>query len=276
MSTLSATAGSTSPPPSTGQARGGALLRSSRGLALRGLRSIRRLPSAFFPAVAMPIFQTVAFSGTFFAITKIPGFPTDRSVNWYLPLACCMGSGFAGVGLGFSTVRDIESGFFDRLRMAPSPRISLIVGPLFTAWMRVMIVITTALIVGFAFGARLTDGLLGLVTLYIAGLGVATVAAGWGLGLAYRFGDMRAAALMQLGLFNALFLTNAQSPLNVMTGWLHSVARINPFTNILRLGRQGWLGDVSWQSSWGGLVAIIGLSALTLTFAYRGLAKLSD
>ena len=273
MTTTVTSLAGTSP---AGQAQGGALLRSARGLALRGLRSIRRLPSAFFPALAMPIFQTIAFSGTFFAITKIPGFPTDRSVNWYLPLACCMGSGFGGVGLGFSTVRDIESGFFDRLRMAPSPRISLIVGPLFTAWVRVMIVITTALIVGFAFGARLTGGLLGLVTLYVAGLGVATVAAGWGLGLAYRFGDMRAAALMQLTLFNAIFLTNAQSPLNVMTGWLHSVARINPFTNILRLGREGWLGDVTWQDTWGGLVAIVGLSALTLTFAYRGLAKLSN
>ena len=168
----------------SGQAQGGTTLRSARGLALRGLRSIRRLPSAFFPALAMPIFQTIAFSGTFFAITKIPGVPTDRSVNWYLPFACCMGSGFSGVGQGFTTVRDIESGFFDRLRMAPSPRLSLIIGPLFTAWIRVLIVISSALIVGFLFGAKLTDGLLGLVTLYIAGLGVATVAAGWGLGLA--------------------------------------------------------------------------------------------
>ncbi len=259
-----------------GQAEGGALLRSARGLALRGLRSIRRLPSAFFPALAMPIFQTIAFSGTFFAITKIPGFPTDRSVNWYLPLACCMGSGFSGVGLGFSTVRDIESGFFDRLRMAPAPRMSLILGPLFTAWIRVLIVITSVLIVGFLFGARLTGGVLGLTTLFVAGLGVATIAAGWGLGLAYRFGDMRAAALMQLTLFNAIFLTNAQTPLNVMTGWLHSVARINPFTNILRLAREGWLGDVTWHDTWGGLLAIVGMSALTLTFAYRGLAKLSN
>ncbi len=258
-----------------GQASGGTLLRSARGLALRGLRSIRRLPSAFFPALAMPIFQTIAFSGTFFAITKIPGFPTDRSVNWYLPLACCMGSGFSGVGLGFSTVRDIESGFFDRLRMAPSPRLSLIIGPLFTAWIRVLIVITSALLVGFLFGARLTGGPMGLVTLYIAGMGVATVAAGWGLGLAYRFGDMRAAALMQLTLFNALFLTNAQAPLSVMSGWLHSVARLNPFTNILRLAREGWLGDVTWQDTWGGLVAIVGMSALTLAFAYRGLSKLA-
>ena len=258
------------------QAHGGATLRSARGLALRGLRSIRRLPSAFVPALLMPIFQTVAFSGTFFAITEIPGFPTDRSINWYLPLACCMGSGFAGVGLGFSTVRDIESGFFDRLRMAPTPRSSLIVGALFTAWIRVMIVVTTAFIVGVLFGARLTDGLLGLVMLYVAGLGIATIAAGWGLGLAYRFGDMRAAALMQLTLFSALFLTNAQAPLNIMTGWLHTVARINPFTNILRLARQGFLGEVTWDNTWGGLVAIVGLSTLTLIFAYRGLAKLAD
>ena len=259
-----------------GQAQGGRLLRSARGLALRGLRSIRRLPSAFFPALAMPIFQTIAFSGTFFAITKIPGFPTDRSVNWYLPLACCMGSGFSGVGLGFSAVRNIESGFFDRLRMAPTPRLSLIIGPLITAWVRVAIVITTVLIVGFAFGARLTGGVLGLVALLAAGLGVATIAAGWGLGLAYRFGDMRAAALMQLGLFNAMFLSNAQAPLNVMTGWLHSVARINPFTNILRLAREGWLGHVTWHDSWAGLVAIVAMSILSLAFAYRGLAKLSN
>jgi ABC-2 type transport system permease protein len=258
-----------------GQAGGGTLLRSSRGLAMRGLRSIRRLPSAFLPALMMPIFQTIAFSGTFFAITKIPGFPTDRSVNWYLPLACVMGSGFSGVGLGFSTVRDIMSGFFDRLRMAPTPRLSLIVGPLITAWARVVIVLTMVVIVGFAFGARLTGGVLGLVTLLVAGLGVATIAAGWGLGLAYRFGDMRAAALMQLTLFNSIFLSNAQTPLNVMTGWLHGVARLNPFTNILRLARQGWLGEVTWHDTWGGLVAIVAMSALTLTFAYRGLAKLS-
>ena len=187
-----------------------------------------------------------------------------------------MGSGFGGIGLGFSTVRDIESGFFDRLRMAPAPRMALIIGPLFTVWARVLIVITTALIVGVLFGARLTGGVVGLATMYVAGLGVATIAAGWALGLAYRFGDMRAAALMQLTFFNAIFLTNAQAPLNVMSGWLHAVARINPFTNILRLAREGWLGDVTWHATWGGLVSIAGISALTLTFAYRGLARLAE
>lgn len=78
---------------------------------LRGLLTIRRLPSAFFPSLAMPVFTMIAFAGTYFAITKIPGFPTDRSVNWFMPLGICFGSAFSGIGMGFSTIRDIETGF---------------------------------------------------------------------------------------------------------------------------------------------------------------------
>jgi ABC-2 type transport system permease protein len=257
-------------------APGGTVLRSAGGLAVRGLRSIVRLPSAFIPALMMPIIQAVAFSGTFFAITKIPGFPTDRSINWYLPLTCCMGSGFTGIGIGFSTIRDLETGFFDRLRMAPTPTAALILGPLLGAWVRTLIVVTAVLGVGFAIGARLTGGVAGLVAVYVAGIGVSTVTSGWALGLAYRLKDMRAAALMQLTFFNAIFLTDAQTPLFVMSGWLHSVARVNPLTNVLRLARSGFLGSGTWDDTWGGLVAITGLSMATLYFAWRGVRRLGD
>ena len=53
-----------------------------------------------------------------------------------MPLGACMGSAFSGVGLGFAAIGDIETGFFDRLRMAPAPRNALILGPLLTAWFR--------------------------------------------------------------------------------------------------------------------------------------------
>jgi ABC-2 type transport system permease protein len=251
-------------------------LTAARGVARRSLHNIRRLPSAFVPAVLMPIFQTIAFSGTFFAVTQIPGFPTDRSINWYLPLAITMGSAFSGVGIGFSTIRDLESGFYDRLRMSPAPRSGLLLGLLFAAWVRTLIVVTVAFLVGLLFGARLTDGILGLVLLYVAGLGMATIGSGWGIGLAYRFRDMRAAAIMQLTLFFFLFLSSAQTPLSVMQGWLHSVARVNPITNILRLGRAGFLGDITWDAVWGGLVAIAVLGSLSMWFARRGLATLDD
>lgn len=254
-------------------------LRSSWGLAVRGLRNIRRLPSAFVPAMLMPVFTTIAFSGTFAAITKLQGFPTDRSVNWFMPLGICFGSAFSGVGLGFSAIRDIETGFYDRLRMSPTPRSSLIFGPLITAWMRAVLICIVVITFGMIMGVRFTAGIVGVVTLVAASLGIATICLGWGLGLAFRFRDMRGAAVMQLTMFVALYLTPAQVPLPFTTGWLHAVARINPVTNILRLARQGLVtkssvDSLSWTNTWGGLVAILALSVLALIFAKRGLAKL--
>jgi ABC-2 type transport system permease protein len=247
---------------------------AARGMAVRSLRNIRRLPSAFLPALLMPLVQCIAFSGTFFAITQIPGFPTDRSINWFMPLAVVMGSSFAGIGIGLTTVRDLESGFYDRLRMAPAPRRSLLLGPLLSAWTRVLVVVTVVFIVGTLLGARLTGGVLGLVALYVAGLGISVVSTGWALGLAFRFRDMRAAAIMQLTLFLSLFLTTAQAPLHVIEGWLYDVARLNPLTRVLDLARMGFLGDVTWSGTWPGLLALVGLSALAMVWARTGLNRL--
>lgn len=255
--------------------------RSSWQLVKRGLINTRRLPSAFFPALAMPIFNMISFSGTFFALTKLPGFPTDRSVNWFMPLGLAMGSAFSGVGLGFSLIRDLENGFFDRLRMSPTSRISLIIGPVLATWIRVTLIAVMVFVAGTLLGARPTAGVMSYICSWIAAIGISTIGAGWGLALAFRFQDMRGAAVMQLSIFLAMFLSTAQVPLNVMTGWLHTAARINPVTNIFRLARAGWVnaddpGHLSWQNAYGGLIAIFVLSALTLVFALRSLQKIDN
>lgn len=250
------------------------VLRCARALAARSLRNIRRMPAAFFPALLMPVFQAIAFSGTFFAITQIPSFPTDRSINWFLPLGVCMGSAFGGIGVGFSTIRDIESGFYDRLRMAPTPRSALLLGPLLSAWFRATLIVIVVTIVGLIAGARPTSGIAALGPLLLAGWGIATIATGWGLGLAYRFRDMRGAAVMQLSMFLTMFLTSAQTPIDIMQGWLPHVARVNPLTYVLDLARQGFLSGLSWDATWKGLLAALGLSALTMAFARRGLDRL--
>ena len=247
---------------------------ASTGLAVRSLRNLRRLPSAFLPALLMPVFQVVSFSGTYAGVTEIPGFPTDRSVNWYLPMAVAMGASFAGLGTGFSMIRDLQTGFYDRIRMSPAARRQILLGPYLAAWSRAGLAVVLVTLVGLALGARPVGNPAGLATLMLAGLGMATIGAGWGLGLAYRFKDMRAAAIMQLTLFLGLFLTDAQTPLEVMDGWLRPVTEWNPLTRVLGVARQGFVGGPDWSTTLTGIAAMAVLSVLTALFAFTGIRRL--
>lgn len=247
----------------------------SVGIATRSLRNVRRLPSTFLPALLMPLVQVVAFTGTYGGVTDIPGFPTDSPANWFLPLATVMGCSFAGMGIGFATIRDLESGFYDRLLLSPAPRSSLLTGALWSALFRALLAMVAVTIVGTLLGARPTNGVASYVTLLVAALGIAAVGTFWALGLVYRLGDMRAAALMQLTLFFGLFLTEAQTPLGIMGGWLPAIAEVNPLNLVLRLARVGFVGDPSWSDTWPGLVALAVMIGLTVWFARRGLDRLA-
>ena len=99
-----------------------------------------------------------------------------------------------------------------------------------------------------------------IVSLVAAAIGVTALFGFWTLGLAYRFRSQRAAPAMQIGIFVSVFLATAQVPL---------VARVNPMSNVLRLARVGFLGPVTWEDCWGGLLALAVGTLLTALFAAR-------
>jgi ABC-2 type transport system permease protein len=235
----------------------------------RSLVRIRRIPAAFLPSLAMPIFQLIAFGGAFagaLAYAQI-----NHALDWYAPLACMQGAAFGAMGLAFATVNDLQTGFFDRLRMAPAGRSAMVFGPLCASMVRAIIPLVLVSAVAFIGGAALPGGVLGLVTLAIAGMGLAYCASGLGLGLAFRMRSLAAATLTQFAIFFTLFLSTAQMPLDFIEGWVKPLARINPMTNVLRLARQGFLGEVTWRGTWGGLLALGVLGVLSTVFAVRGL-----
>ena len=244
-------------------------------LTRRNLVSTVRLPSAVIPLVAMPVFFVIAFSGSFSSLTKLPQFPTDNILDWMVPFAIVQGSAFAGFGTGFAMVRDIETGFYDRLLLAPGSRLALLVSPILTGIARCTITLTIVLSFGLALGTDVPGGLAGIGALWVAAVGVATVATGWALGLVYRVPDQRAGPMLQVGIFASMFLSTGNVPLVAQTGWVRHIARYNPLTNILELARQGFLGEVHWSTTWPGLVAIAGSLVVLWIFAATGLRRLA-
>jgi ABC-2 type transport system permease protein len=243
-------------------------------LAKRSVLYMIRIPATVIPVIIMPVFFTLAFSGAFGAITDLPGFPTDNVLNWMVPFAILQGAAFAGLGAAFGAGRDLETGFYDRLLLAPTRRLYLVLGPLYYSGLRAFLPIVIVLPVGYLGGARLQGGLLGLATLVVAAVGTAVSAGLWGLGISYRTRTQRSGALIQTGIFVTLFLSTGQVPLDVMQGWLHTVASVNPFTQVLDLARQGFLGEVTWGQTWPGLVALAGFFLVLGLFAWRGFRRL--
>src|SRR4051812_32828217 len=204
----------------------------------RSLNEVLRVRGALLPATIAPVIFMLGITGQFGRLTGLEGFPTDSYISWIVPLSCLQGAGFAGAATGSNLARDIESGWFDRLLVAPVPRPVLVIGPILAAITRAMIPVTVVLVVGLAIGGELTGGIQGLMALYVAAAGFCAVAGVWGTYMAVTFRTQQAGPLMQQGVFLAVFISTAYTPLVLLRGWLSSAANVNPVTHVLELGRQ--------------------------------------
>lgn len=235
---------------------GGETLAVTLALCRRGMIRLRRRPSLIIPTVAMPLFFVVSFSGAFSSMTNLPGYGTDEILDWMTPFAILQGAAFAGMGAAGMLADDIQNGFFDRLLLAPGDRRPLLFGPLAYAGLRSLIPTTVVLVATLAAGLGVPGGPAAVVCLLVAAVGVSVTFGLVAMSVVLRLRTMRSLMLGQLVVFVSMFLTIGQVPLALQTGWLHAVSRVNPVTNVLRMARQGFIGTVSWDETWPGLLAI--------------------
>ena len=81
---------------------------------------------------------------------------------------------------------------------------------------------------------------------------------------------------MQQGVFLAVFLSTAYTPLVLLRGWLGEVAHLNPMTHVLELARQATVAGIepSWAHTWPGLLALLGMAGLLGALALNGLNRM--
>jgi ABC-type multidrug transport system permease subunit len=242
-----------------------------RALVRRAANEILRVPGAAIPGVLAPTIFFLGLTSVFGALSDIPGFPAPFK-DWMIPVSLLQGAGFTGAATGVNLARDIEQGWFDRLLVSPAPRPVILAGLVLSAALRSLIPATFLLAVGFAIGVQ-WPGLDGLLIALLVVMGMGTVAACWGTTLALKYRSQSAAPLMQAGMLLLVLTTTAYAPLDLLTGWLQTVAKYNPVTQILEAARQGFIGGVTWGDTWPGLLCLAGLLALLSAVALRGMRR---
>jgi ABC-2 type transport system permease protein len=239
-------------------------------LTRRAAWEVIRQPEFEIQNIFIPIFFLAVTVG---AIGQISGqaFGVDNYLGFQLPVAILQGTAGASSAAGLGMVMDIDRGYFDKLLLTPAPRLSLVLGRLFSDGLKVMVLTLIIIIVGLIFGSGMESGPLGVVALVLLAGMFGLAYSGIGMSIALKTGSPQAAQVGFLVFFPLLFLSPAFAPTDVFSGWLEFLATINPVTYILEgmrsLVLEGWDAEALAYA----VVAIVGLGVFTMTLTMLAL-----
>jgi ABC-2 type transport system permease protein len=243
--------------------RGGGFVRVARTVAWRNLHNHFSHPMYFVPSLVFPLLFFTAFTGALGALIDLPGFEFEAGYQGFqYVFVLIQTAAFGGVFTGFAIARDFEMGFARRLLLAAPNRAGIIGGYALAAlgrWIFTGVIVT---IVAFAAGMTVPGGA-GVVGLYALALLINVAFILFASGVAMRLRTIQAGPLMQTPVFLILFLAPVYVPLEILDGWIHSIAQVNPVTAFLEAGRGFLVGSPTTVGLAFGLAA-----ALLLIFAF--------
>jgi len=239
-------------------------------VAWRVLHNVFTTPSLLFPSLIFPLFFFTAFAGGLSRVDNIPGFDFPLGYTAFqFVFVLLQSAAFGGVFTGFGVARDFEYGFARRLMVAAPRRSGIIAGYAIAALGRW--VLTAAILTVVAVIAQMKVGGDGVDLFALYGLALIVNLAGtlWATGVAMRFRTMQAGPVMQMPVFLVLFFAPVYVPLDLLSGWLHAVASVNPSTVLLESGRSLLAGSPEHVAL--AYAVALGLAAGFVLWAVRGL-----
>jgi ABC-2 type transport system permease protein len=210
----------------------------ARAVAWRMIHNFTHNPAFLLPSIIFPLFFFTAFAGGLSNVGNVPGFdfPSGYTAFQFV-FVLLQSAAFGGVFTGFSVASDFERGFARRLMLAAPNRLAILVGYLLAGLARSAIVAALLFGVALLVGMQVDGGAVDLFGLILLAILVNLTAALFAFGVAFRMRTIQAGPAMQMPVFLILFLAPVYVPLDLLSGWVHGAAKVNPFTAIIEAGR---------------------------------------
>ena len=250
------------------------LARVSLALARRAVRNSLRRPQFLAPLVIFPSLVLAVNVGGLHRSTELPGFPPVHGfLDFQLAAAMTQSLLLGGISQGIASALEIELGFFDRLAVAPIPRVAIVLGRLGAAAVIAAAQVIYFLVLGLVFGAHIVGGAGGALLTLVIGVVAGTGFGALGVALALR---ARSAATLQ-GIFPLvfviLFISTAFFPRFLLEAPIDTIARYNPLSYLADGLRNPIIHTVEAKPVLEGLAAGAGItlfSVLLAVVALRG------
>ena len=210
----------------------------TRAVAWRSIHNTVINPAILVPSLIFPLFFLIAFAGGLSRLSHVPNFHYGPGYTAFqFVFVFLQSAAFGGVFTGFAVARDFDSGFARRLLLGAPQRSGIIAGYIVGALLRWALTGAFVTVAAVIAGMNVFGSGIDLFGLLMLGVILNLVTALWACGLAMFLRTEQAGSLIQMPVFVLLFLAPVYVPINLLNGWIHSVATYNPVTAVLEAGR---------------------------------------
>jgi ABC-2 type transport system permease protein len=152
-------------------------------------------------------------------------------------------------------VEEIEGGYFDKLRAAPISRSAIVLGRLYSEFVKSVVITTAMVLIAWPFGIHIESGVIGYVLLALM--------------IALKTRSAAATNAGSLIFFPLLFLTPNFVPRDLLARPMEIAATFNPVTYVMEAARSLILDDLEWDTIANGFLVVACLMALMLYLSVR-------
>lgn len=230
----------------------------------RSLRTVVRVPALLVSPLLMSVFFLLIYSGQ---LGEVGGSYLEGTSfgTFILPLILVTGAVTGAAAAGELLVRDLRSGYLDRLVLAHGTPTPYVVAAAATGVLLVVVQAALTVLAGTLVGFR-AESAGGIVALLgytvLLGLGVGLL----GAAAALRWAESSMVNLVTMAFFGLSFFTGFLAPSGRLSGWMDAVSTVNPLTYVIEAMRDtvaGGGGSTATALGVLGGILVAGVAACT-------------
>lgn len=252
------------------------------GIFGRWIKKTLRRPQFLFFSLVQPIVWFVLFTQAFKSIADIRQLIPGTNPPQFITFADLTGTSSyltffsaaviiqtvisSAMQSGIGMVTDLESGYMDKMRVAPIHRSAILMGKVLSDGTRILIQTAVIMALGFALGVTVATGVAGLLLIFALAMtfGIAWSGISTFIGLATKNSESTL-MISILTTFPLLFLSTAVMPKALLPDWVQTVATYNPMSYIADAMHGLIITGYNWTTLMYGALTILVVGAVSLS-----------
>jgi ABC-2 type transport system permease protein len=254
-------------------------VRSPRAFLTMYRRAIREALSVAATTImvplVLPVFMLTIFGRVFSSAAELTGFPHGVGYATYIaPAAVIVGIMLGSATAGISTAMELQTGFFDRMRLAPLGTGMSMAGRRMADGTRLAFFAIFLTFASWVDGVPIENWPLAMGVAVALGASWGVVYGGLALAASLKTANAETVQAMVPLFFPVLLMSTSLVPMQLLPHWLQTIARYNPVSYICDSMRSATAGHFAAASTWKALfgIAVAGIivqALIQLASRYR-------